>query len=264
MTLTIRQIEAINSSIELRVGYLREILELETRTSADLIRWSRMAEDNPHVSRLSRLLDPETSDVNPSNAYWIYCYPVGSDWEDDRNIVATMVEKLTVTENFIEDVATQRFFYSGAPRLSSYVPNLTEEAQLLWQNASIRGRISWGGGLWVHPSWRSTGRVDNKGIRIGNILPTIGRMRNVTHFRIDGHTSFIQSSPNRRKWSKTGVGNSQVYPLSSGPLPLGRESLNANDEEWRNMDLHYSNRSEIIRQCESEFTENNLDEQFGA
>lgn len=216
---------AIRSAIARRRRQL-EAHRLTVETRSDLDHWAAIMAQAPKALPVSPNLDPARGDVRPGNAYWIAVRePAGT-------VVATMVEKLYVTNDLLYDIRSHRFFYDSAPRLDDYPITLHPEARV----PSIAGRVSYGGGLWVHPDWR--------GKSLGNTLPQIGRYLNLRQWLIDFHVSLIATSPNRDRWSSDGVRNAHQTPLMTGLFPVS-------DTE-RNISLHWNTREEILEEVRTE------------
>lgn len=231
-TLSDYDLEVIQRAIDRRLDLIRP-LGLSVETSADLMRWVEHMQAAPGVTRISANLDPRRGNVGPWNTYFVYCQ------DETGGIVATMVEKLYQIDDLLHEIRTHNFFHDGAPRLQHYTVALTEDALAL---PRIFGKVSYGGGLWVHPDWRSRNR--GSGIRLGDLLPQIGRFLNIRKWNIDAHVSMIKSSPDRSKWSREGVGNAWQIPLIVGRYP--------DDDRELNVSLHFNTRDDILGQIMAE------------
>ena len=224
-TLTDRELAAVHHCVDVRREKLRTV-GLELHADGDLNNWVRHMEQAPGILEVAANLDPARSNLHPGNAYWIYATNEGGD------IVACIVEKLMVTEDLLYEVRSHRAFFDKAPVLDWYRVDLCVDQQ----TPELQGRVSYGGGMWVHPDWR--------GRAIGNTIPQIGRFLNLRHFDVDWHVSFIADTKKRQSWGVKGVGHANRTPLLKGIFPLyGRE---------RDMQLFYTSRVEIIAEVNLE------------
>lgn len=227
--LTDRDLDVIASAIDRLVERV-ESLGLKVDTSVDWERYVAVRAAAAGLKRTAVHVDPTRGNVGNGNAFYVYC-------EDDAGrMVAMVLEKRWETEDLIQDFRSHHFFHDARPRLKHYPMRLTEAAKAL---PVLSGVFSYGGGLWVDPAFRNS--TLGKEIRLGDILPKIGRWLCLRNWPVDGHFSLMETTSNRGKWGSEGVGNQHVVPLFTDRYP-------DNDAEISGS-LHFSDRDHVMAQA---------------
>ena len=196
-------------------------LGLKISVDDDLSNWKRHLEQAPGSIGVSRTLDPAVNDLRPGNSFWVFLV------DDTGEVVACQADRFVITEDFVRDyVRTHRLFGDRLPVIGHYPLKLGADLPC------IAGRVSFGGGTWVHPNWR--------GHNLGGVVSRLGRLFSVRHFLVDYFTGFIKTG--RNFGFECGLINQRK--LISGRYP-GREG----EQEF---DLFWMSKDEIIAQLGEE------------
>ena len=219
-SLTDQELAEIQTHIDGTIEYL-DGLGLEIDVDDDLSNWKRLLEQAPGSIGVSRTLDPTVNDLRPGNSFWVYTRT------HDGEVVACQADRLIVTENFVrDDICTHRLFGDRRPIINFYPIELGKNLPFL------TGRVTFGGGTWVHPDWRGHG--------LGGFMSRLGRALSIRHFLADYFVTFMKTG---RKFSKE-CGFDNRCQLCEGYYP-GRDSE-------LDMDLFWETKDEFLERMRKE------------
>lgn len=175
---------------------------------------------------VSGTLDPARHRLVPSNSFWLRLVDTEGNW------VGAHCQRWIHTDDLLEEIRTHRLFNSRCPSFDwspldlSVLPNIP----------TIAGRVGFGGGMWIHPSWR--------GKELSNTLARLSRNLNLRHNLLDWYVSFIEETPNRRLYGHQSAGLMNSTPLLSGLYP-------ARDREM-DVRMFYMSRDDMLMQIRAE------------
>lgn len=210
----------IDKKVEIAEG-----MGLRFSVDDDMWKWKEVVDAAPGGIGGSRTLDPMFNDLSVGNSFWIKL--------KDRNgdIVGCLANRFIETEDFVEEfVATHRLFENRCPSLQPHPIQLKESVPVL------RGRMSFGGGSWVHPDWRR--------IAIAGLMSRVSRALALRHYLIDCYVCFITATSNHRLYGVERLGLPNRRHLLTGEYP-GREGN-------LDVDIYWMHRGEIMAQVSSE------------
>lgn len=199
---------------------------------SNMAEWVALMEKAPAILTVSPAFDPRHSHVHPGNCFWI-----GIRTESDH-IAACQCHRLYITDDVINLIRSYKMFFDKAPvlqfrPLTFAVPN---DAPI------ISGRVSYGGGLWVHPDFRGTG--------LSQYTPRLARALSLRHFDVDWNVAMAIDTPGRLSLAKDRYGIKNRFPCIDGYYPpKGGEG---------SYHLVYMSRQELLQQISKDALGPNL------
>ncbi len=154
--------------------------------------------------------DPGRSYITPDHFAWMCA-------EHEGRPAACHAIRLIETDSLVEEIITHRLFENIEVKERWESVGLRPEARAEIERLGIRGRVAFGGGLWVHPGWR--------GMELSGLLRKVLRVISIPRLNWSWYFSTYQNTPNRREWAKGDGWNPHVIPLSSGFYPPYRGPL---------------------------------------
>lgn len=138
-----------------------------------LVYVNKQEADRGNWFRLVNMFNPNYTDLNPENSYWI------SGEDENGEIVVTQAGRVYYWPDTTLDQEARLMFYGGR-----------EEGQLCIVTAKdaklIGGVVFYGGSVWVRPDFR--------GRRLFELLPRLGRAYAVARWPVDWGISFVAAS----------------------------------------------------------------------
>jgi hypothetical protein len=202
---------------------------LSVQIDDDMTAWRNWMESLPPADKpigVSGTLDPKRHVLVPGNSFWLRLVDSKGNW------VGAHCQRIFQTDDFLEEIRTHRLFDSQCPSFDWSPLSLS----VLPNTPTITGRVGFGGGMWIHPSWR--------GKELSNTLARLSRNLNLRHNLLDWYVSFIEETPNRRLYGHQSAGLMNSTPLLSGLYP-------ARDREM-DVRMFYMSRKDMLTQIRAE------------
>lgn len=205
---TDQELSYIQSFIDSQLTKLAAI-GLELEPSDDMEAFAELLSDAPGAHEVPSTHDPKRSHLHAGNAYWTMLR------DSDGQIVGCNGQRMHETTDLFEDIRTHAFFKDRLPVIRHYPLALYENLVF----PQISGRISIGGGMWVHPRWR--GRHSAlAGAKIYGIYSPLVRAIALRHFKLDWYCAMYGTTASRTSLGRIGAGFPNAVKLLNGMIPL--------------------------------------------
>lgn len=188
---------------------------LHLEPDVDMQAYARFLGNVPLALPVPSTHDPERSYLHPGNAYWTKLV------DEDGNIVGCNGQRMHETGNLFEDIRTHAFFKDRLPLIHHYPLAFYEDLEF----PKLSGRISIGGGMWIHPDWRG-GHNALGGSKIYGVYSPLVRAIALRHFKLDWYCAMYSIRPSRTALGQTGAGFSNTVNLLKGLFPVQDREAN--------------------------------------
>ena len=176
-------------------GIIHDLAGLRVEVSSDLHAWKRLHGD------ISKPFDPDLNDIRPSEVFWIGVY-------SGNTLVACGGGRVVVCEDFIKEYLTTYLLFGDIqPSLESM------DYRFVTDGPVLSGRVGYGGGVWVHPSYTGKG--------LAKTVSHLGKVIALRRLRVDHYTALLKHS--RECWALTVLGWSHGCHLTAGHY-LGKDA----------------------------------------
>ena len=215
-----QQLIHIQAYIDRAIGELRQ-LGLRLVVGSNLGEWARFMRDAPDIAAVTPSFDPEYSYVHPGNSFWL-------SLRDERDeIVGCVCMRLFVVDDVMPLIRSWQLFFDRQPLLEVHPLELVNCSDI----PIIGGRAGYGGGYWLHPSYRGKG--------LTRLLPRINRALGLRHFDLDWVFGLNKDTAGRTAMLRESYGIANSFSLIRGFFPpRGAEGA---------YQLVYVHRGEILR-----------------
>lgn len=203
----------IQSYIDAQLNKLSAI-GLELTAHADMQAFADLLRDAPDAHAVPSTHDPNRSHVDTGNAFWTALR------DQDGRIVGCNGQRMYETDDLFEDIRTHAFFKNRVPVIHHYPLPLLDDLEF----PAIAGRLSIGGGMWVHPDWRG-GHKAISGAKIYGVYSPLVRAIALRHFKLNWYCAFYGATAARTSLGRFGSGFPNSVKLLNGMCPLGDREL---------------------------------------
>ena len=197
----------IQAYIDQQLGKLASI-GLELVPAVNMAEFACFLDAAPDALPVPSTHDPERSYLHPGNAYWTMLR------DGEGRIAACNGQRLIETGDLFEDIRTHRFFKDRMPLIRHYPLELYPDLHF----PHLDGRISVGGGMWVHPDWR--GHHPEFNGKIYGVYSPLVRAIALRHFKLDWYCALYRANSSRTALGRGGSGFTNAVNLLNGMFPL--------------------------------------------